>query len=260
MGYEKDEGAPFPYVRAYDLFRVEFQRAFIRGVPLGLPSSMSALELIRACAETNDGAAWAELVSRFQRPISLSIVRTAHQWGDVPHQVLEDLIQETYFKLCADKCSHLLTFALQNPDAIIGYVKTIAVNVAHDYFKSVHSQKRGSGETPVPLEDIEVYVNDRGGSGQEAMEREILLKEINQCLVACSEGPDQERDRLIFWLYYQQGMSAKDIAALPAIGLSAKGVESAIFRLTRLVRERLVAMKSETGTKSTTGEKGFLPA
>jgi hypothetical protein len=35
-------------------------------------------------------------------------------------------------------------------------------------------------------------------------------------------------------------MSAKGIAALPTVGLTAKGVESAIFRLTRLVREQIV--------------------
>ena len=35
-------------------------------------------------------------------------------------------------------------------------------------------------------------------------------------------------------------MTAKAIAALPTIGLTAKGVEAAIFRLTRQVREQVV--------------------
>ena len=38
---------------------------------------MTVEELIRSCAESNDGAAWEEFVARFQRPISLSITRTA---------------------------------------------------------------------------------------------------------------------------------------------------------------------------------------
>src|SRR6202453_2293371 len=109
---------------------------------------MTVEELIRSCAESHDGAAWEEFVSRFQRPISLSIKRTACQWGKDPSQFVDDLLQETYLKLCADRCILLLEFARQHSgDAVLGYIKTIAVNVAHDHFKSLHSQKRGAGET-----------------------------------------------------------------------------------------------------------------
>src|SRR5690242_12713644 len=106
---------------------------------------MSEEELIRACAESNDGHVWKEFVNRFNRAISLSVVRVAHQWGQDPHLVVDDLVQETYLKLCANHCHLLLEFAGQHPEAIAGYVKTIAANVAHDYFKSKHSRKRGDG-------------------------------------------------------------------------------------------------------------------
>jgi RNA polymerase sigma-70 factor (ECF subfamily) len=135
---------------------------------------------------------------------------------------VDDLVQETYLKLCADKCRLLRVFAVQHPEAVLGYIKTIAVNVAHDYFKALHSQKRGSGETAQLLEDVEPPAQSGDIGGQAAMEREVLLKQIDHCLESCSEGPDQGRDRLIFWLYYQQGMSAKAIAALPTVGLTAK--------------------------------------
>ena len=54
-------------------------------------------------------------------------------------------------------------------------------------------------------------------------------------------------------------MTAKDISALPTIGLSDKGVESVIVRMIRLLRERMVGMQIQIGSKSP-GEKGFLPA
>lgn len=222
---------------------------------------MSAEELIRACAESNDSAAWEEFVARFHRPVSLSIVRAAYQWGAIPQQIVDDLVQETYLKLCTDKCRLLREFAIQHPEAVMGYIKTVAVNVAHDHFKSLHSQKRGSGETAQLQEDFEPQAQSGDTGGQAAMEREILLAEIDRCLETCSEGPDQERDRLIFWLHYQQGMSAKAIAALPTVGLTAKGVESAIFRLTRQVRERIAGLRSQTPVPTQpTGEKGFRPA
>jgi RNA polymerase sigma-70 factor (ECF subfamily) len=217
---------------------------------------MSETELIRACAESNDGNAWNEFVHRFHRSISLSIIRTAYQWGQGSQVVVDDLVQETYLKLCANKCHLLLEFAIQHPEAVPGYIKTIAVNVAHDYFKALQSRKRGSGEVEQLLEHAEPEAQ----GGQEAIEREVLLRQLNDCLEVCSQGPDQERDRVIFWLYYQQGLSAKAIAALPTIGLTAKGVESAIFRLTRLVRERVVALQSSSSSKSDPGGKGFRPA
>jgi hypothetical protein len=104
-------------------------------------------------------------------------------------------------------------------------------------------------------------IDQKAGGGnfgaQDTMEREILLKEIDDCLKACSEGPDQERDCLIFWLYYRQGLSAKGIASLPTVGLTAKGVESAIFRLTRLVREKLVILQSQLPSTPRLDEKGL---
>lgn len=224
------------------------------------PSSISDEELILACAQANDGAAWNEFVARFHRPIALSILRTAYQWGAVAQQSVDDLVQETYLKLCTNQCRLLRDFAGQHPEAIVPYIKTVAANVARDHFKALHSQKRGAGEAAQSLDDCEPEAGSVQAGGQDAMEREVLLGEINHALEACSEGPDRVRDRLIFWLYYQQGMSATAIAALPTIGLTSKGVESAIYRLTRLVRERIATLRSESAASAQQKEKGIRPA
>jgi RNA polymerase sigma-70 factor (ECF subfamily) len=213
-------------------------------------SSMSVVELIRACAETNDDEAWEEFVARFQRPISFSIKHTACQWGMDPPQFVEDLLQETYLKLCADKCRRLLEFAQQHSDdAVLGYIKTIAINVAHDHFKSLYSQKRGAGETDQWLEDFEPAAQSGSPGGSEAMERQVLLKQIDRLLQNCAVGSNQERDCLIFWFYYLQGMSAKAIAAVATIKLTAKGVEAVIFRLTRCVQEQLGDAGTQTSAE-----------
>lgn len=221
---------------------------------------MSAEELVRACAESNDRAAWDEFVHRFHKPISLSILRASYQWGAVASQVVDDLVQETYLKLCADQCRPLREFAGQHPGSIIGYLKTIAINVAHDHFKALHSQKRGPGEAAQSFDEFDPVARSTNLGNKDSVERAILLKEINACLEACSYGTDQERDRLIFWLYYQQGMTAKAIAALPTIDLTAKGVESVILRLTRFVREKIVGLRSGPEQDSRPGAKGFKAA
>jgi RNA polymerase sigma-70 factor (ECF subfamily) len=243
---------PFPLI--YNLARYAVETSLTR------LSSLSPVELIDACAESNESEAWVEFVVRFRRPIGLSVLRIAYQWGGVPRQVVDDLIQDTYLKLCADRCQLLRDFAARNPEAVLGYIKTMAVNVAHDHFKSLHSQKRGFGETSQLSNEVEPQARLGSQGSSDSMERELLLKEIDRHLGECSEGPDQERDRLIFWLYYQQGMSAKSIAALPTVGLTAKGVESAIFRLTHLIREQITSLRSPKSIAPQAGEKGLRSA
>lgn len=71
-------------------------------------------------------------------------------------------------------------------------------------------------------------------------ERGILLRELDALLCRLlAAGPQLERDRRIFWLYYRVGLAASAIAALPSTGLTTKGVESTILRLTRLLRQEM---------------------
>ena len=84
--------------------------------------------------------------------------------------------------------------------------------------------------------------------------RSILLREINAALGRLAVGQNLERDRRVFWLYYRVGLTANAIASLPAIGLSTKGVESTILRLTRLLRQELAADRPLPGARATTDE------
>lgn len=49
---------------------------------------------------------------------------------------------------------------------------------------------------------------------------------------------------MIFWLYFRQGMSTKEIASLPTVGLGAKGVGSVIERLKHAIREQILGSHS----------------
>jgi RNA polymerase sigma-70 factor, ECF subfamily len=223
-------------------------------------SVMATEQLLRACAELRDAKAWEEFVARFRRPIALSVLRVAYTRDRNAKQVIDDLVQETYLKLCGDGCHRLLDFAVQHPQAIHGYICTVAVNVARDHFKARHSQKRGEKETDQLTIDIEQPSGRGTVTHETATERRIQILEIERCVDICATGPDRERDRLIFRLHYQQGFSARAIATVPSIGLTAKGVEAVIFRLTRLVRERLVDLRSQRPKESQKDEKGFRPA
>lgn len=183
-------------------------------------------------------------MSRYHRLIAGVVFRTTQKWGEVTPQTMDDLIQETYLKLCADDYRLLRAYDPKHPDAIYGYLKIITANLVHDRFKALHSEKRGGDNVVEDLATLENRSDSGKGFGsQEAMEREILLREIDGLLNTSASGDTADRDRTIFWLYYRQGFTTKAIASLPAIGLTIKGVESTILRMTRMVRKRMV----ETG-------------
>jgi RNA polymerase sigma-70 factor, ECF subfamily len=206
--------------------------------------SLEPEELIRVCAQTGQTPAWEEFIRRFNPLIARVVVRTAHRWGKFSPSALDDLVQETYLKLCAENCRLLRTFESRQPESIYGYLKVVTANVVHDHFKASHAAKRGSGEIDEDVEVIEAKmtgVSQTSVSHQASMERSILLHEIDQHLAKSIPVEDSPRYRLIFWLYYRSGLSASAIASLPNIGLTTKGVESAILRLTRLVRTALAS-------------------
>lgn len=203
---------------------------------------LSPESLIQMCVN-GDVAAWEEFMRRYNRLIAGVVLRTAQRWGEYSSSAIDDLVQETYLKLCADECRLLRAYDPKHPDAIYGYLKVITANIVHDRFKALHAEKRGGN--PI-LEDVTILENRGGASdvsgSQHAMEREILLREIDAHLNASLSGDTADRDRTIFWLYYRQGFTTKAIAALPAIGLTMKGVESTIFRITKMVRTRIAEM------------------
>lgn len=215
-------------------------------------ASLSAEELVLACGRSDDAAAWQEFVRRFHRLIATMALRVARRWGEPSPQVIDDLVQETYLKLCAENFQILRSFKSHHPDAFYGYLKVVTANLVHDHFKAAHSSKRGS-------DAIQLAIDEQPASSVPALratsnctgDREILMREIDAALSQIVAGPQLQRSRRIFWLYYRVGLTANAIAALPYIGLSTKGVESTILRLTQRLREQLDRNQPKEGASQT---------
>jgi RNA polymerase sigma-70 factor (ECF subfamily) len=181
-------------------------------------------------------------VSRVGRPISLTVMRTASLFGEPSRSVVEDLVQVTYLKLWEDGCRLLRDFAVQHPEAILGYLKKTAANATRDYFKHRHAQSSGGDRLHVSTSDVDPQAGQEVQGSQEKIALGVFLNEVDDHLKRGLTGPDQERDRMIFWLYFRQGMSSKEIASLPAIGLGPKGVGSVIERLKHFIREQILEL------------------
>jgi RNA polymerase sigma-70 factor (ECF subfamily) len=209
-------------------------------------STLSLKDVVCLCAGPCDDEAWEEFISRVGKPIGLIVMRTASLWGEHSRYMVEDLIQVTYLKLWEGGCRLLRDFAVQRPEAILGYLKRTAINATHDYFKHSHSQSSGGDRLHISTSDVDPEAGKQVHGSQEKIALGVVLSEIDEHLERCLIGPDQERDRMIFWLYFRQGMSTKEIASLPTIGLGAKGVGSVIERLKHSIRDQILGVQSDS--------------
>jgi len=204
---------------------------------------LSPTELVQKCVALDDAVAWREFIRRFQPLIAVVVLRTAQHWGPPPRQLLDDLIQETYLRLCEDNCRLLRTFQPRHPDAIYGFLRTVAANIVRDHFKSAWAGKRGVCQTDSLQEETSGATPAVSRGGFDAMDRHILLRQVDETLTR-ADGDDKERNRIIFWLYHRHGLTAREIAAFASIGMSVKGVETVLKRTTDMVRSHM-ASRSE---------------
>jgi RNA polymerase sigma-70 factor, ECF subfamily len=217
-------------------------------------TALSADELAIACFQVGDEPAWAEFVRRFHPLIAGVAFRVACKWGETSPQVIDDLVQDTFVKVCAERAHLLRNFRSSHKDAIYAYMKVFAANLAHDYFKAQKTRKRGGGNAAGAFthkKDWDEFPDSK--AAESAIERDLLIRQIDTCLKVIAAGPNSDRDRKIFWLYYRVGLSARAIAAFPAVGLTTKGVESTIARLTRQVREQLSGSIKESRLRGSEG-------
>lgn len=92
---------------------------------------------------SGDAAAWLEFISRFHGIIAVTALRAARRWGEAHLPTIDDLIQETYLKLCADRGRILRQYRFEHEDIICVLLKLVTVNVAEDYFRALYADKRG---------------------------------------------------------------------------------------------------------------------
>ena len=208
------------------------------------PTSDNAAEitnrqLLDQCLQTGSLDAWQEFVRRFQPMISGVVAQVVRRSEIAGPALVDDLVQDTYLRLCADNYKLLHQFNGQHENSLFGYLKVTAASVALDYLKSMRSQKRGGGTTSASLEEGDRRQAISTPSASSTVEQNVLMAEIDRTLDNVTEGPTAERDRLIFRLYYQQGFTASDISDIAALKLTAKGVESLVYRIAGLIRQEL---------------------
>ena len=191
------------------------------------------------CATNPSSEAWEEFIRRFQRTMALAIMRTAAQYGKNDKDTVDELVQETLLKLCANERALLRNFQARHENAVAAFLRVVSTNVAHDHLRTQVSAKRGANK--ISQFEVEHEVADANSTRLPAdqLDRTVLLGELHCKLQQLLAGEEFTRDRLIFRLYFGLGLTAEAISRRPDVGLSAKGVETALLRMVKLLRERI---------------------
>jgi RNA polymerase sigma-70 factor (ECF subfamily) len=186
-------------------------------------------ELLNLCLNSDNQDQWREFVRRTQPLIAGVIINTIRRWQNPGPSLVDDLIQNTYLKLFANDRKALRSIRNEYENTIFGYLKVVASNVVWDHFR--HPVNK--------VDEIELAdpVLPPSPDGMDRIEFARRKEQIQNLLESLSSSPTYQRDVTVFWLYYEQGYTAKEIASLPNIELTIKGVEALLQRLTRFIRE-----------------------
>ena len=160
---------------------------------------------------------------------------TRRNWAQAPRYLVEDLIQETYLKLCVDNCRLLRQFESRHQDSIFAYLKVVAASVVLDHFKAELASKRDATQTDGFSEMVPL--NRSAGCGTcLSVEDKVALRQIDDIVRTLYVGNVLVRNRAIFWLHHRDGMTAEAIASVPWISLNTKGVETTLRRMKHLIQ------------------------
>ncbi len=173
------------------------------------------------CAGLEDCDAWEEFIRRFLAVICAAVLRAGRVYPQFHPGLRDDLVQEVFLKLAAENAKALREFVPRHPGSAFAYLRVIAARAAHDCLRS--KGFRPLAELPEDLPDV---------AGPDPSAHGLLEREIDDCLGRHATP----RDRHIFWLHHRIGMTAAEIAAIPAFELTVKGVESVLARLHGLLR------------------------
>ncbi|ALN64744.1 RNA polymerase sigma factor, sigma-70 family protein [Lysobacter antibioticus] len=169
-------------------------------------------------AAGGDRAAYSRIVSACQNSvtsIALAMVRDVH--------ASEDIAQEAFLSAWQN------IRKLQNPSSFLPWLRQITRNLANDHLRSRQRQPRG-------VDDVEAAIAAAADPEPSTVEQLIEAERTEVAAELISALPDESREVLL--LYYREGQSSQQVAAL--LGLSDAAVRKRLSRARSTVRSELL--------------------
>ena len=218
------------------------------------PKRLPNRDLIQTLAQAvPDDPLWKEFLSRFRSRVRLSVLRCFQTEAErspsldagAPQEVVDDLTQEVFVRLLDGERRTLSRFQGRTEESAYTYLSAIAVNLVRDHFKTLRAHKTlkaTASLSNVVREDGPTYAESlvSGGTGPERFVASSELRDEIRVVVdgLSPRGSTCARDRLIFQLFFIEGLTVDEIAANRSIRLSASGVEKCIRRIRKALKSR----------------------
>jgi DNA-directed RNA polymerase specialized sigma24 family protein len=200
---------------------------------------MEIPEIIAECAVKGTEGAWREFVNRTRARIRAVVIRRLERRVErLSQETVDDLTQDVYLRLYANKCRALRSAEALRENSLFRFLKVVASRVVEDHFRQLAFKREGSGPA-IPFSSEAPLAGDQ-------VSTDLLISKIEEVLKTLSQEAEFERDYRIFWLYYRQALTAREISSLPDIELTQKGVESVLMRQTRLIQAALGTIKGKS--------------
>lgn len=191
---------------------------------------MGDLEDLVARAQAGDGAAYEEIVRRFEE-MAFSYAYSVL----ADPELAEDARQEAFIGAYVDLLS------LRDPAAFPGWFRRIVHNCALQH-------KRGRRLLTVPLDDVQEAASPHGGPGRHAEQNEAR-EQVEQAL---RRLPSQEEEAVR--LFYLDGLSLREI--MRVTGATSEAIRGRLHSARARLRQRLMGMAKDTVLRqSKSGDK-----
>ena len=203
-------------------------------------------------AEPPSEAAWTRFIREFEPHIRLTALRLVRaELGKASRietgplrELVEDMTQEVFVRLVTNERAALARFVGRHELSLRSYLGVIASNVVRDHFKSLRRQKRPSNrvllqrkETGEPLDLDQVFF-----SGEPGPEATVLSEELSRYI---ERGvTSNSKDKVLFNLYFVQGLNMREIAEIADLQMTERAVESALRRIKNALKQRVDAKAS----------------
>lgn len=188
---------------------------------------------LRECLAQGTARSWKQFIDLVRPVIKTAVVRKLASARQFSYELADDLVQETFVRLCVHGNRALRNFQGTDDATLQAWLNSVASSVVADHLKSLRAVSRGGGQQFQSLDDPETESVADSDSPIEEGERHQMREQIDEWLEA-----ESERDRRIFWLYHREGFSPAEIAAHPGMGVGKGGVETIVYRLTKKVAAR----------------------
>jgi len=201
------------------------------------PASLEAPDLMRECGKDLQNAElWEEFYSRFRRKILLYLLRAYRMLGgpfDEFARYADDWIQDVFTKLVQNEGRVIRSFRGATELSVYAFLGSIAVSIVADQLRSQRTLRRSV--QVVPLDELQGLSAAQADTDAQ-LSAMLQVIDVERALLADEESQNPERDLLIFKLHFVEGLSAREIASMPALKLTTSGLEKVLTR----VRSRLL--------------------